>query len=95
MGSSSVAAPGSQRMSGHGFRDQIDWYENTDWAWITAPASASGSFSANINVPADTPYGMYSGAIVLDKGSESMVVPVEVAVVASPNRTGRNDHRDG
>ena len=30
---------------------------------------------------------MYSGAIVLDKGSESMVVPVEVAV-ASPEQDG-------
>ena len=65
-------------------RSRSTSYENTDWAWITAPASASGSFSANINVPADTPYGMYSGAIVLDNGDDSMVVPVAVAVAASP-----------
>ena len=68
------------------FEVQIDWYENTDWAWVTTPDSASGSFTANISVPEDTPYGMYSGAIVLDNGDESMVVPVEVAVAASPEQ---------
>lgn len=65
------------------FEIQIDWYENSDWAWVTTPASASGSFTAEIAVPEDTPYGMYSGAIVLEQGDESMVVPVTVAVAAT------------
>ena len=65
------------------FEVQIDWYENTDWAWVTTPASASGSFSASISVPADTPYGMYDGAIVLSQGEDSMVVPITVAVAAT------------
>ncbi|HEV8249267.1 MAG TPA: S8 family serine peptidase [Gaiellaceae bacterium] len=65
------------------FQIQIDWYKNSDWSWVTTPASASGSFSASINVPAGTPYGMYSGAIVLKNGGDSMVVPVSVAVAAT------------
>ena len=47
------------------FEVQIDFYENVDWPWVTTPSSAAGSFDASIAVPAGTPYGMYSGAIVL------------------------------
>lgn len=65
------------------FEVQIDWYENTDWSWVDTPSSASGSFTASIDVPADAPYGMYSGAIVLERGRDSMVVPVSVAVAAT------------
>lgn len=65
------------------FDIQIDWYENSDWSWISTPANASGSFDATINVPADAPYGMYSGAVVLTKGSDTIVVPVSVAVAAT------------
>lgn len=65
------------------FEIQIDWYSNGDWSWVTAPASATGSFTASIDVPADTPYGMYSGAIVLTSGDDVLVVPVSVAVAAS------------
>jgi len=65
------------------FEVQIDWYENSDWSWVTTPASASGSFAANVAVPSGTPYGMYSGAIVLTNGADSMVVPVSVAVAAT------------
>jgi len=59
---------------------QIDFYENVDWGWITTPASASGSFTANVTVPADTPYGMYDGAIVLSDADEEIVVPVLITV---------------
>jgi hypothetical protein len=65
------------------FEVQIDWYSNTDWSWISAPASASGSLTASIDVPADAPYGMYSGAIVLTNGDDDIVVPVSVAVAAT------------
>ena len=68
------------------FQVQIDWYKNSDWSWVTTPASAAGSFSAGINVPAGTPYGMYSGAIVLKNGGDSMVVPVSVAVAATASQ---------
>jgi len=68
------------------FEVQIDWYSNSDWAWMTTPASASGSFDASIAVPENTPYGMYSGAIVLTSGDDSIVVPVSVAVAATPSQ---------
>jgi hypothetical protein len=59
---------------------QIDFYENADWSWITTPASASGSFTADVDVPEDTPYGMYEGAIVLTDADEDIVVPVVITV---------------
>lgn len=62
---------------------QIDWYENEDWAWVTTPPSASRSFVASIEVPAGTPYGMYSGAVVLTNRGDSIIVPVSVAVAAT------------
>jgi hypothetical protein len=65
------------------FEIQIDWYRNADWGWLTTPASASGSLTASIDVPADAPYGMYSGAVVLTNGDDSIVVPVAVAVAAT------------
>jgi hypothetical protein len=68
------------------FEIQIDWYENSDWSWITTPASASGSFDADITVPANTPYGMYSGAIVLENGTDELVIPVAVAVAATASQ---------
>ena len=63
---------------------RIDFYENVDWPWVTTPASvaAGGSFAASIAVPLGTPYGLYEGAIVLNRGAESSVVPVSVAVAA-------------
>lgn len=68
------------------FDIQIDFYENVDWPWLTAPASVAGgsSFTATVNVPGSTPAGMYDGAIVLTKDSRNTVVPVTVAVAATP-----------
>jgi hypothetical protein len=64
------------------FTIQIDWYDNSDWSWLTAPSKATGSFPAKVSVPAGTPFGMYDGAIVLSRKDDSMVVPVSVAVAA-------------
>ena len=61
---------------------EVSFYRNTDWNWVTTSPTAGG-FDATINVPANTPYGMYSGAIVVEKGNDSMVVPVSVAVAAT------------
>ncbi|MFW6092133.1 MAG: hypothetical protein ACODAF_09620, partial [Actinomycetota bacterium] len=69
------------------FEVQIDWYSNSDWSWVSTPDTVSeGAFTATIDVPADTPYGMYSGAIVLTDGGDSMVVPVSVAVAATASQ---------
>jgi Subtilase family len=62
------------------FKIQIDFYDNDDWAWLTHPASATGSFTATMNVPADTPLGMYDGALRLTQGSDEIIVPVSLAV---------------
>jgi hypothetical protein len=59
---------------------QIDFYENSNWTWVTTPPSASGSFTADVTVPDDTPYGMYDGAIVLHDADEEIVVPVLITV---------------
>ncbi|MFI7064595.1 hypothetical protein ACIBL3_26630 [Kribbella sp. NPDC050124] len=64
------------------FKISIDWYKNSDWKWVSTPKVANGPFTASIKVPATAPYGMYSGAVVLTRGSDEMVVPVSVAVAA-------------
>jgi hypothetical protein len=68
------------------FKIRVDFYTNTDWTWLTTPPTATGSFQARVNVPPDAPYGMYQGAITLNRNSESMVVPVSVAVAAQPTQ---------
>ncbi|HJQ73251.1 MAG TPA: S8 family serine peptidase [Gaiellaceae bacterium] len=65
------------------FTVQITYYKNVDWSWVTETQPAGGHFSATINVPADTPYGMYDGAVVASNGSDKMVVPVAVTVAAT------------
>jgi hypothetical protein len=64
------------------FQIRIDFYKNVDWPWVSTPGSASGSFSASIDVPGGTAPGMYDGAIVLTKDGRDTVVPVSVAVKA-------------
>jgi hypothetical protein len=73
---------GSAAIPKTNFTIQIDWYENGDWSWLTTPGQASGSFPARLAVPADTPYGMYEGAIKLSRNGDTMIVPVSVAVAA-------------
>lgn len=64
------------------FEVQIDWYRNSDWSWVSTSPTASG-VEATITVPDDTPYGMYSGALELANGDDSMIVPISVAVAAT------------
>ena len=61
------AAPGPQHAASRSptSRSRSTSTRTADWSWVTTPASASGSFTATIDVPEDTPYGMYEGAIVL------------------------------
>lgn len=65
---------------------EISFYENSDWSWVSTPSSASGSFTADIEVPEGTPYGMYEGAIVLTQGDDVIAVPVSVAVAATASQ---------
>ena len=65
------------------FKIRIDFYDNVDWPWVTTTSVAGGAFAATMNVPADAPYGMYDGAVVLNGGGENIVVPVSVTVGAT------------
>ncbi len=65
------------------FKIRIDFYDNVDWPWVTTTPVAGGAFAATMNVPADAPYGMYDGAVVLNGGGENIVVPVSVTVGAT------------
>ncbi|MDH3262112.1 MAG: S8 family serine peptidase, partial [Acidimicrobiia bacterium] len=84
----------NQRSNAHrttAFEIRIDFYENVDWDWITTNGTVSGggTFGATIDVPADTPYGMYGGAVVLANTSDPsdvIVVPVSVAVAATASQ---------
>jgi subtilisin family serine protease len=65
------------------FHVEIEFYENRDWAWVSTPKQASGSFTAGINVPRNTPYGMYDGAVVVSGNGQKSIVPVTVNVAAT------------
>ena len=65
------------------FQIRVDFYDNVDWPWVTTTPVAGGQFTATMNVPADAPYGMYDGAVVLTGGGENTVVPVSVTVGAT------------
>ena len=65
------------------FKIRVDFYDNVDWPWVTTTAVSGGTFTATMNVPADAPYGMYDGAVVLTNGGEDIVVPVSLTVGAT------------
>jgi hypothetical protein len=67
---------------------EISWFENRDWDWVTTSGPTAGTFEAGITVPEDAPAGMYSGAVVLENGDRSIVVPVAVAVPAAVQQDG-------
>jgi subtilase family protein len=73
------------------FKIQIDFYRNVDWPWLTTTPVAGGHFTATVNVPNGTPYGMYEGGIVLSKEGDRTFVPVSVSVGAvAPQDAGGN-----
>ncbi len=65
------------------FKIEIDYYKNVDWPWATETQPSGGAFSSTVNVPANTPFGMYEASIVASNGSTSMIVPVSVTVAAT------------
>ena len=77
------------------FKIQIDFYENVDWPWVSTPASASGSFSASVNIPAGTPAGMYGGAIVVSKDGHDSIVPVSITVAPTIAQDGSGNITGG
>ena len=67
---------------------QVDFYANTDWSWVTTPATATGSFTARIKVPSGTPYGLYDGAIVVSGNDQD-----DSSRSPSPSPRGRPGRR--
>jgi subtilisin family serine protease len=65
------------------FRVEIEFYSSTDFSWVSTPRRASGSFTATIEVPSGTPFGQYSGAVVVSGRGQRTVVPVAVTVAAT------------
>ena len=68
---------------------QLEFYENTDWTWITEntgslslPAGGSATVDATMNIPADANIGLYEGKIFVSDGTSETVIPVIVNVAA-------------
>jgi subtilisin family serine protease len=64
------------------FHVEIEFYSNTDFSWVKTPRRASGSFTASITVPHGTPYGHYSGAVVVSGRGHKTIIPIAVTVAA-------------
>ena len=65
------------------FKIRVDFYDNVDWPWVTTTPVAGGAFTATMNVPADAPYGMYDGAIVLTAAARTSSCPSRSTVGAT------------
>lgn len=69
------------------FWDQAGWeWLRLDRTTVTVPAGGTATFTATMNIPRRTPYGVYDGAIMAwyddDRDEEAVVIPVTVAVAA-------------
>ena len=69
---------------------EVSYWKSTDWDWVdldrtelTVPDEGSTTFDATISIPEETPYGMYQGAIKVDDGESTVIVPVTTAVAAT------------
>ncbi len=73
----------------YNFTIMVEFYDKTDWNWITEAnvvnISAGGTATVNITatVPADAGVGSYQGAIVLYSSSGKTVIPVLINVPAT------------
>ena len=67
---------------------KVSFYQHMDWAWLTAPGSVTvpaggnATFDATMSVPSDAPLGLYEGTILVDDGTDEVVVPVLVNAAA-------------
>jgi hypothetical protein len=92
------------------FSISIEFYENTDWPWLKTTQISGGAFTATMQVPQGTPYGMYDGAIVLRergwsfgshghgndrKSRHSIVVPVALTVAAEMGQNAVTNELEG
>ena len=74
------------------FKISIDWYKNTDWKWVSTAEDREGLVHRLDQGPDKTPYGMYSGAVVLSRGIGrrwSCRSSVAVAAKATQDASGK------
>ena len=69
---------------------EVTFWQHAEWDWLTLDqtertilASGKNTFDATIEVPEETPFGMYGGSIIVEDGSNEIVIPVTVAVAAT------------
>jgi hypothetical protein len=83
------------------FAISIDFYDNTNWPWLTTTQVSGGAFAATMTVPQGTPYGMYDGAIVLGEKTgrrssrHSIIVPVALTVAAEMAQNATTNELEG
>ncbi len=68
---------------------RVSFYQHMDWGWlattpgsVTVPAGGSATFDAMLTVPPEAPLGLYEGTILVDDGTDQVVVPVLVNLAA-------------
>ena len=70
----------------------VEFYGKADWTWADAeiatglmvPAGGMATFDVTFTVPTDTQAGTYQGAVRVQDGSLSVIVPVVITVAHSP-----------
>ncbi|MEM8533004.1 MAG: S8 family serine peptidase [Chloroflexota bacterium] len=69
---------------------EVTFWQRAEWDWITLDQSertispdSRNTFDATIDVPEETPYGMYGGSIIVDDDNNETVIPVTIAVAAN------------
>jgi hypothetical protein len=91
------------------FSISIDFYENTNWSWLTTTQISGGQFTATMRVPDWASHGMYDGAIVLEPRSwgwkhggdddkrraNTVVIPVALTVAAQMGQNSTTNELEG
>ena len=71
---------------------RLSFYEHSAWSWlglsdggVVLPANSSKNFTATLNIPPNTPFGSYDGAIVAEStgGGQKSVIPIIAHVMAN------------
>ena len=78
----------------------VEFYGKANWGWANAElatslnvgADASGTFDVTFSVPAGTQAGMYEGAVWVETGGHTVIVPVVITV---PAASGQPVHLGG
>ena len=73
---------------------RVSFFKKSPWNWlsfdassVTAGPSGTANFTATMSVPADTPYGLYEGAIEVEVPGHTTIIPVVANVAFSGDLT--------